>query len=70
MRRHLHSIPELSMEEIETSKYIEKVLREAGFVEIYTGLAGTGTVAVLRGVEDQSILLRADIDALPLTELT
>jgi metal-dependent amidase/aminoacylase/carboxypeptidase family protein len=35
---------------------------------VFSGVGGTGVVAILRGRRDESILLRADIDALPLTE--
>ena len=62
--------PELSMREFETAKYIVQCLENIGFKEIYTNIGGTGVVAVLRGELDESILLRADMDALPLTEET
>lgn len=44
-------------------------LTEAGFKEIHTQIGITGVVAVLRGALDESILLRADMDALPINEV-
>lgn len=67
-RRHLHQNPELSNREFETSKYIEKHLRELG-LEIETEVAHTGIVAVLKGGKPGPVVaLRADMDALPIKE--
>ncbi len=67
-RRHLHQNPELSNREFETSKYIEKHLRELG-LEIETGVAHTGIVAILKGGKPGPVVaLRADMDALPIKE--
>lgn len=70
-RRHLHKNPELSYVEYETMKYISKQLTEIGIPQ-ETGIAETGVVALIRGkhhTENQSCIgLRADIDALPITE--
>lgn len=70
--RHLHSYPELSGNEVETATYIVQQLRDIGVQEIQTGVAGHGVVALLRGklCSDKVILLRGDIDALPITEQT
>jgi len=69
VRRHLHANPELSFEEFETAKYISKFLTEIG-VPHTTGVAGTGIVALLEGKNPSKkiIALRADMDALPITE--
>ena len=70
-RRHVHENPELSNREFETAKFIESKLREIGIEEIKTGIAHTGVVGVLRGGQPGGVIaLRADIDALPVTETT
>ncbi len=69
IRRHIHSNPELSFEEFETSAYICGVLDQWG-VSYKNGIAGTGIVAVLHGKnEGKTIAFRADMDALPVTEM-
>lgn len=62
----LHSVPELSLKEVETSKFLATALKEAGF-EVNTNIGdSTGIVGVLRGAEDGPVVaLRADMDALP-----
>jgi amidohydrolase len=69
IRRHLHQHPELSMQEFETAKYIIKTLN-AWHIPYQEGIAGTGIVALIRGNgESNSVMaLRADMDALPITE--
>jgi amidohydrolase len=68
-RRHLHAHPELSMEEFETAAYIERELADCGFDEIRTGIGKTGILATLKGGRSGPVtLLRADMDALPVTE--
>lgn len=65
-RRELHQHPELGMEEWRTSAFIEERLREIGVDDIIT-MAGTGKVALLRGTsEGPTVMLRADMDALPI----
>jgi amidohydrolase len=67
-RRHLHQFPELSFEEYNTQRYIAEQLREMGIS--FREIAGTGIlgeVAGARGV-GKTTALRADIDALPITE--
>ena len=69
-RHHIHSHPELSFQEVETAKYISTLLTSWG-IEHKTGLAGTGIVALIKGQnpDSRTIALRADMDALPITEL-
>ncbi|MFL5207991.1 MAG: M20 aminoacylase family protein [Microvirga sp.] len=67
-RRHLHANPELSFEEHETSAFIEQTLRSFGGLEIERP-AGTSVVARLQGVRPgKVVVLRGDIDALPIQE--
>ncbi len=69
-RRDFHSHPELGNREIRTSGIVAKHLRSLG-LEVRTGIAHTGVVAVLRGaLPGPTIMLRADMDALPITERT
>lgn len=67
-RRHLHRNPELSFQEFETTAYLEKELQTMGLS--YRRISPTGLVAFLpgNGTHQQSIALRADIDALPIQE--
>ena len=68
-RRHLHANPELSYKEINTGLFIAKQLEEMG-IEHEHGWAENGAVAIIKGkkTNDKVIALRADIDALPITE--
>jgi amidohydrolase len=67
-RRHIHAHPELSFHEQKTAAYIHDVLLANGF-EAVTRIGDTGVMATLQGKsEGKVILLRADIDALPITE--
>ena len=67
-RRHVHQNPELSNREFETAKYIETHLRKLG-ISVQTGVAKTGVVGILKGKKPGKVVaLRADIDALPVTE--
>ena len=70
IRRELHRHAEVSMKEVKTSLIIAEELRKIPFLEVQTGLAGgTGVMATLRGKREGScVLLRADIDALPIQE--
>ena len=69
MRRDFHRHPELSFEEKRTAEIIAERLTKAG-LEVRTGIAKTGVVGVLRGDKPgKTIAWRADIDALPLTEI-
>lgn len=67
MRRHLHTIPEIAFEEVETSSFVAEKLSELG-IDVKTGIAKTGVVGVLKGSGEKTIALRADMDALPVTE--
>jgi amidohydrolase len=67
-RRHLHAHPETAFEERATAAFVADKLREFG-LEVDIGLAGTGVVGILRGDGvDRAIALRADMDALDVTE--
>lgn len=67
--KELHRNPELSGEEHQTAKRAAAELRAAGF-EVTQGVGGTGVVAVLRNGDGPTVLVRADMDALPITEAT
>jgi hippurate hydrolase len=68
VRHHLHSHPELSYKEFETSKYIQQHLQQSGIP--FEIKAGTGVIGLLKGKNpaNRVIALRADMDALPITE--
>ncbi|MCC6836877.1 MAG: amidohydrolase [Cytophagales bacterium] len=67
-RRHLHQNPELSNRETQTAIYISEHLKKLG-LKVQTGVAHTGVVALLEtGKPGPVIALRADMDALPVTE--
>ena len=70
-RQHLHSIPELSFDCPKTSAFIRERLDEIGVDAVHDGIAQTGIVAIIEGQgEGPTIGLRADFDALPITEET
>ena len=68
IRRHIHSCPELSYLEFETSKFIQSKLKEWGI--LFEVKATTGVIGLIKGKDPESrvVALRADIDALPITE--
>ena len=67
-RRHLHQNPELSNREFKTAEKVAKHLRSLG-MEVRTGIAHTGVVGILKGGKPgPTVALRADMDALPVTE--
>ena len=67
-RHEIHQNPELSNREFNTSKMVAKHLEGLG-IEVQTGIAHTGVVGVLRGKKPGKVIaLRADMDALPVTE--
>ncbi|MEE8046081.1 MAG: M20 family metallopeptidase [Dehalococcoidia bacterium] len=69
-RRYFHGIPELGFKENETAKAIADRLSAAG-LEVETGIGKTGLVGVLKGAkEGPTLMIRADIDGLPVDELT
>jgi len=68
-RRWFHAHPELSFEEVKTAAHIVEVLRSYGIEEIHEKVGRTGVVGIIRGGKPgPCIALRADIDALPITE--
>lgn len=69
IRRHLHQYPELSYQEVETGKYIAQKLTDFGITHEH-GWAKNGVVGLIHGKNpDKKVMaLRADIDALPITE--
>lgn len=68
-RRHLHENPELGLNCHETAAFVVGRLREFGVDEVHTGIATSGLVAIINGTGDgPTIGLRADMDALPMTE--
>ncbi len=70
IRRDLHSHPELSFQEMRTSEKVASILERLG-LEVRRGVATTGVVGLLRGAAaGPTIALRADMDALPVTEKT
>lgn len=70
IRRELHTHPELGMAEHRTAALVARKLEEWG-IEVHRGVGGTGVVGVLRaGNGPGAIGLRADMDALPITEAT
>ena len=69
-RRDLHEHPELSNREFRTSKLVAAHLKKLG-LEVQTNVAHTGVVALLKGASPgPTIAMRADMDALPVTEKT
>ncbi len=71
-RRHIHANPEILYEVHETAAFVADQLRSFGCDEVVTGLGRTGVVGVIRGTHAGGgvIGLRADMDALPMSELT
>ncbi|WP_103255963.1 M20 aminoacylase family protein [Tabrizicola aquatica] len=70
-RRYLHQHPELAFDCHQTAAWIGERLREMGVDEIHEGIAKTGIVAVIKGRGEGPVIgLRADMDALPIEELT
>jgi hippurate hydrolase len=67
--KDIHSHPELSMQEKRTASIAADHLRAAGY-EVTTGVGSTGVVGVLRNGDGPTIMLRADMDALPVREAT
>ena len=74
-RRDLHAHPELGFEEVYTAQRVVQALKVCGVDEVHTGIGKTGVVAVIRGrgqgshpAPEPMIGLRADMDALPLSE--
>jgi amidohydrolase len=64
---HFHRNPELSLAEIETAARMASELRSAGF-DVTAGVGGTGVVAIMRNGDGPQVLMRADMDGLPVEE--
>ncbi|WP_105372708.1 M20 aminoacylase family protein [Neorhizobium huautlense] len=71
-RRYLHENPEILYDVENTASFVAAKLKQFGVDEIVTGIGRTGVVGIIRGKGPggRTIGLRADMDALPLTELT
>ncbi len=67
--RDLHAHPELSFQEHKTAAKLAKIVRDLGF-EVTEGVGQTGVVAVMRNGEGPTVMLRADMDGLPVVEQT
>jgi amidohydrolase len=67
--RHLHQHPELSHQEHDTAAVVAQRLRSLGY-QVHEGIGGTGVVGVLDNGAGPGVLLRADMDALPVKEQT
>jgi amidohydrolase len=67
--KDVHAHPELSMQELRTSELAANRLRDAGY-EVTTGMGKTGIVGLLRNGDGPTVMLRADMDALPIEEAT
>lgn len=71
-RRHIHARPELLFAVENTAAFVAEKLKEFGVDEVVTGIGRTGVVGLIKGKGEGSrtVGLRADMDALPLTEIT
>lgn len=70
IRRSIHENPELGMKEFKTSQKVAKELEKLG-LNVSTNVGGTGVLGLLEGnISGKTLLLRADMDALPMDELT
>ncbi len=70
-RRFLHEHPELGFQEVETSRFVAERLASLGVEDIQTGIAVTGVTGLIRGKKPgngKTLLIRADMDALPIQE--
>ncbi len=67
--KYLHANPELSYHEVNTAKRIAKELRDLGF-DVTEGVGGHGVVAIMKNGEGPTVMVRADLDALPVQEQT
>ncbi len=71
LREVIHQYPELGNREFKTAALVAEHLRALGFDEVSTGIAHTGVVGILRGSRPGPVVaVRADMDALPVTEDT
>ncbi|WP_022665600.1 M20 metallopeptidase family protein [Desulfospira joergensenii] len=71
IRRALHQIPEIGLKEEKTSQWVAQYLEKIPGMEVTTGVAGTGVIGLLKtGTPGKTLLIRADMDALPVREDT
>lgn len=71
LRRSLHRRPEISGEEVETAKFIVAELQKLNPSKVLSGLGGHGVAAIFdSGVEGSTVLFRAELDALPIHEIS
>ncbi len=71
IRRTLHQHPELALEEFKTAKIVAETLKDIPGIDVFENMSdGTGVVGILKGEKGcgKCIMLRADIDALPIEE--
>ena len=68
--KHFHSNPELSLQEANTAKKVAQHLSDLKGYKIHTDIGGHGVAAVFRNGSGKTVLLRADMDALPVLEKT
>ncbi|RWC29037.1 M20 aminoacylase family protein [Mesorhizobium sp.] len=71
-RQHLHQTPELNFDVFKTAAFVTEKLKAFGCDDVVTGLGKTGVVGIIRGRQGEgpTIGLRADMDALPLNEIS
>ena len=70
-RRHLHENPELGFQEVKTAAFVKQRLEALGVEDIRTGINKTGVTGIVRGTAEgpgRNVLVRADMDALPIHE--
>lgn len=67
--QHLHAHPELSLHEAQTAALVQRELRKAGY-EVHGSIGGHGVVGLLKNGRGPTLLIRGDMDALPVTEQT
>jgi len=70
-RRHLHENPELGFQEVKTAEFVRQRLESLGVEDIRTGINKTGVTGLVRGSAEgpgRNVLVRADMDALPILE--
>ena len=70
-RRHLHENPELGFQEFKTAEFVKQRLEQLGVEDIRTGIAVTGVTGLITGTGEgpqRNVLVRADMDALPIHE--
>ena len=71
LRHQIHQNPELGNREFKTAKLVADHLRSLGFDDVQTGIAHTGVVGIIKGGKPGGVVaVRADMDALPVTEET